>query len=108
MCYLLLVGHRQQRPVLTSQQEGTTTMTYVITQPCIDEKDAACVDVCPVDCIHATEEDEQYYINPQICIDCGACLPVCPVHAIYELAAVPERWRSFIHINADYFAKQRP
>ncbi|HYT46384.1 MAG TPA: ferredoxin, partial [Methylomirabilota bacterium] len=27
-------------------------MTYVITQPCIGVKDASCVDVCPVDCIH--------------------------------------------------------
>jgi NAD-dependent dihydropyrimidine dehydrogenase PreA subunit len=79
-------------------------MTYVITEPCIGEKDASCVDVCPVDCIHAREEDEQYYINPAECIDCGACQPVCPVKAIYELVAVPPRWRDFIKINADYFA----
>jgi NAD-dependent dihydropyrimidine dehydrogenase PreA subunit len=81
-------------------------MTYVITEPCIGEKDAACVDVCPVDCIHATEEDEQYYIDPQECIDCGACQPVCPVKAIYEREAVPAQWREYIHINAAYFARQ--
>jgi ferredoxin len=83
-------------------------MTYVITDPCIDEKDAACLEVCPVDCIHATEEDEQYYIDPRICIDCGACQPVCPVRAIFAEAAVPERWRASIRINADYFAGKAP
>ncbi len=80
-------------------------MTYVITAPCIDEKDAACLDVCPVDCIHATEEDEQYYINPHTCIDCGACLPVCPVSAIFPLDKVPDRWRSFVAINAAHFER---
>jgi ferredoxin len=79
-------------------------MTYVITEPCIGEKDASCVDVCPVDCIHAREEDEQYYINPQECIDCGACQPVCPVKAIYEESAVPARWRHYIALNAAHFA----
>lgn len=78
-------------------------MTYVITEPCIGEKNASCVDVCPVDCIRAREEDEQYYIDPRVCIDCGACQPVCPVKAIYALPAVPARWRAFIKINADHF-----
>jgi hypothetical protein len=27
-------------------------MTYVIGEPCIDENDRSCIDVCPVDCIH--------------------------------------------------------
>ena len=27
-------------------------MPYVIASPCIDVKDAACVAVCPVDCIY--------------------------------------------------------
>lgn len=84
--------------------ERRSFVTYVITEPCIGEKDASCIDVCPVDCIHAREDDEQYYINPAECIDCGACLPVCPVRAIYEAQAVPARWRHFIAINADYFA----
>ena len=55
-------------------------MTYVIAEPCIDVKDA-CVDVCPVDCIY--EGDDQFYINPDECIDCGACEPECPVEAIF-------------------------
>jgi NAD-dependent dihydropyrimidine dehydrogenase PreA subunit len=85
------------------------TMTYVITQPCIGVKDASCVDVCPVDCIHPSqgeegyEENEQLYINPDECIDCGACEPACPVTAIFEESAVPEEWKSFIKINADFF-----
>ncbi len=83
-------------------------MTYVITEPCIGEKDASCVEVCPVDCIFATEEDEQYYIDPRVCIDCGACQPVCPVRAIFPDYAVPEHWRSYVQRNADYFTSRRP
>ena len=78
-------------------------MAYIITQPCIGEKDASCVDVCPVDCIHATEEDEQYYIDPNECIDCSACEPACPFDAIFEECAVPAQWKQFIQVNADYF-----
>lgn len=87
-------------------------MTYVITQPCIGVKDASCVDVCPVDCIHPTtgedgfEEAEMLYINPDECIDCGACEPACPVTAIFEESAVPEEWKQFTKINADFFNSQ--
>jgi NAD-dependent dihydropyrimidine dehydrogenase PreA subunit len=80
-------------------------MTYVICQPCVGVKDASCVDVCPVDCIHAREEDEQYYIDPDACIDCGACEPACPVTAIFEEGAVPAEWQDYIQINARYFAR---
>jgi len=55
-------------------------MTYIITEPCMSEKDASCVDVCPVDCIY--EGEDQYYIHPEECIDCNACVPVCPVDCI--------------------------
>lgn len=85
------------------------SMTYVITQPCIGVKDASCVDVCPVDCIHPSpgedgfDEAEQLFINPDECIDCGACEPACPVTAIFEESAVPEEWRDYIKINADFF-----
>jgi NAD-dependent dihydropyrimidine dehydrogenase PreA subunit len=84
-------------------------MTYVITQPCIGLKDASCVDVCPVDCIHPSpnepgfEEAEHLYINPDECIDCGACEQACPVTAIFEESAVPEEWKSFIQRNAAFF-----
>src|SRR3954453_3125540 len=51
-------------------------MTYVIAQPCVDLKDRACVDKCPVDCIY--EGKRMLYIHPDECVDCGACEPVCP------------------------------
>ncbi len=76
-------------------------MTYIIAEPCIGVKDTACVDVCPVDCIHPTkneaeefEKENKLYIDPEECIDCGACEPVCPVEAIFEEAATPEKWKT--------------
>jgi NAD-dependent dihydropyrimidine dehydrogenase PreA subunit len=84
-------------------------MTYIITNPCIGVKDASCVDVCPVDCIHPSpnepgfEEAEQLHINADECIDCGACEPACPVTAIFEESAVPEEWKNYIKVNADFF-----
>ena len=76
-------------------------MTYVIAEPCIGTKDASCVEVCPVDCIY--EADDMYYINPDECIDCGACEPECPVTAIFAEDAVPDDQVQYIQINADYF-----
>ncbi len=73
-------------------------MAYVIAEPCVGLKDKSCVEVCPVDCIYETED--QYYIHPDECIDCGACEPVCPVEAIFEASAVPEKWLPYILKNA--------
>jgi ferredoxin len=81
-------------------------VTYVITEPCINVKDASCVAVCPVDCIYSTDEDDMYYINPDECIDCGACEPECPVTAIFAEDEVPAQWQQFIQINADYCAER--
>lgn len=81
------------------------TLTYVITEPCITVKDASCVDVCPVDCIYATDADNMYFIHPDECIDCGACESVCPVSAIFPEDAVPEKWKNFIEVNKNYFNK---
>ena len=78
-------------------------MTYVICEPCIGTKDSSCVDVCPVDCIHTTDEAETYFIDPIECIDCGACEPVCPVTAIFPDFDVPEEWDEWTKINADFF-----
>ncbi|MGH2469873.1 MAG: indolepyruvate ferredoxin oxidoreductase subunit alpha [Chloroflexota bacterium] len=64
-------------------------MAFVITEPCIGVKDAGCLTVCPVDCIVTTDADEMYYIDPDRCIDCGACAPECPVNAIFEESDVP-------------------
>ena len=94
---------------LRSSEETSPTMTYVIVQPCVGVKDGSCVDVCPVDCIHPAEGESDFesvdmlYINPEECIDCGACEPACPVSAIFEESAVPEQWKEYIQINADYF-----
>jgi NAD-dependent dihydropyrimidine dehydrogenase PreA subunit len=82
-------------------------MTYVIAEPCIGTKDKSCVDVCPVDCIHGADEDPQLYINPEECIDCGACEPACPVTAIFVDYDVPEQWKAYTELNADYFKTGR-
>ena len=65
-------------------------MTYVIALPCVDIKDRACVDECPVDCIY--EGERMLYIHPDECVDCGACEPVCPVEAIFYEDDTPEEW----------------
>jgi NAD-dependent dihydropyrimidine dehydrogenase PreA subunit len=84
-------------------------MAYVIAEPCIGVKDTACVDACPVDCIHPRkdaadfESATQLYIDPIECIDCGACVPVCPVSAIFALDDLPEKWADFTEVNAKHF-----
>ena len=80
-------------------------MTYIIAEPCIGVLDKACVDVCPVDCIHPTDGEgvKQLYIDPEECIDCGACEPECPVEAIFAEEDLPDEWSNFLEINADYF-----
>ena len=82
-------------------------MAYVIAEPCIGTKDTACVDACPVDCIHPKKDDpkfeteEMLYIDPVDCIDCEACVPECPVEAIFHEDNVPEEWKEFIALNAE-------
>ena len=80
-------------------------MTYVITDPCIDVLDKSCVEVCPVDCIHEDEAagDRMLYIDPDECIDCGACEPVCPVTAIFAEDDVPPDQAAYTEIDALWF-----
>jgi ferredoxin len=79
-------------------------MTYTICEPCIDVIDKACVEVCPVDCIHYEEgKDRMLYIDPAECIDCGACEPACPVTAIFAEDDVPDNWKEYTEINALWF-----
>lgn len=79
-------------------------MAYVITEPCIDVIDKSCVEVCPVDCIHYEEgTDRMEYIDPDECIDCGACEPVCPVTAIFAEDDVPDDQKEFIELNAKWY-----
>jgi ferredoxin len=76
-------------------------MTYVIASACIDVKDGACQDVCPVESIY--RGGRMMYIQPGECIDCGLCLSVCPVEAIYAEEDLPESERAFGLVNAEFF-----
>lgn len=86
-------------------------MTYIIAEPCIGTKDASCVDVCPVDCIHPRKDEEGFdaaemlYIDPEVCIDCGACEPACPVQAIFPEDLLPEKWAKYYEINVNWYQK---
>ena len=100
-------------------------MSYIIGKPCDGVCDTACVNVCPVDCIHGpiningmghevsvmSKEDligKQLYINPDECIDCGACLPECPVQAIYDSEDETIRIEGddlSVHKNYGFFGK---
>jgi ferredoxin len=105
---------------------------YVITSPCIDTKDKACVDVCPVQCIYEIQDgqlvsrfeadgevaqthpahpdlqflygDSMLYINPDECTSCDACMPECPVDAIFPGDQVPDAEREFVDTNRFVFA----
>jgi NAD-dependent dihydropyrimidine dehydrogenase PreA subunit len=87
-------------------------MTYVITEPCIGTKDASCVEVCPVDCIHPTPDEPDYeqvehlYIDAQECIDCDACAGVCPVDACLADHSLPDGQEKYVQINAQYFSAE--
>ena len=76
-------------------------MTYTIAQPCVDLKDLACVEECPVDCIY--EGERMLYIHPDECVDCGACEPVCPVEAIFYEDDTPEQWKDYYKANVEFF-----
>ena len=76
-------------------------MTYIIAEPCIDVKDKACIEECPVDCIY--EGERMLYIHPEECVDCGACEPACPVEAIFYEDDVPAEWKEFHPVNVEFF-----
>jgi NAD-dependent dihydropyrimidine dehydrogenase PreA subunit len=98
-------------PAATCAREKKA-MAYVIAEPCIGVKDTACVDACPVDCMHPKKDEsafadsEMLYIDPVECIDCGACVPVCPVSAIFALDDLPEKWAQFTERNAEYYQRK--
>jgi len=74
-------------------------MTYVVTENCHRCRFTDCVTVCPVDCFHG--DQEMLYIDPDECIDCGACVPECPVQAIFDEPDVPEDQKKWTAINAE-------
>lgn len=90
-------------------------MTFVITKACIGSKDRSCVLVCPVDCFYNVVDkkyNDRYgveakggdfgmlMINPDECIDCGACEPECPSDAIYRESDVPDDLKEFMEYPA--------
>ena len=98
-------------------------MPFIIAEPCVGTCDTACVEVCPVDCIHGPydkegmgqeakedgfipKETDSLYIDPEECIDCGACEPECPVAAIFEESEVPAEWEKYIKLNYDFFGRE--
>jgi NAD-dependent dihydropyrimidine dehydrogenase PreA subunit len=81
-------------------------MSFVIGAPCIDVMDRSCIQVCPVDCIY--EGGRKLYINPNECIDCGACESVCPVSAVTSTRVMTEEERPFAEDNARFFAEVLP
>src|SRR5580698_5791490 len=103
LCYY---QRREVRPFRRNKK-----MAYVIAEPCIGTKDTACVDACPVDCIHPKKDEDgfaetdQLFIDPVECIDCGACVPVCPVSAIFAQDDLPEKWAHFTEKNATHFGR---
>ncbi len=88
-------------------------MTFIITEACIGVKDSACEDSCPVDCLQPRTYEEKcdsekmLYIDPEECIDCGACVPECPVEAIFPEEEVPEKWQQYIDINYQWYSRER-
>ena len=80
--------------------------TYIITELCADHLDISCVEACPVDCIYLYDGDDtsiptdQLLIDPDECIDCGACEPVCPWEAIFPEAELPSIFKTDLALNA--------
>lgn len=95
-------------------------MSYIIGKACDGVCDTICVTVCPVDCIHGpidktglgaevegmeSVDGLQLYIDPDECIDCGACEPECPVEAIFDEDMLPDEWTNYIEINKEFFSE---
>lgn len=88
-------------------------MAYIITKLCLDCKDVACTQVCPVDCIYEYKGDDpsipknMLLIDPDECIDCNACVPECPWEAIFTEDEVPDIFHEDIELNARIVGKPR-
>lgn len=99
-------------------------MSFIIGKNCVGCVDTACVDACPVDCINgpihidgmgaevksmSNEElfDKQLFIDPSMCILCGACIPECPVDAIYrdETEAIDLDDEESVHKNYEFYGQ---
>jgi ferredoxin len=84
-------------------------MAYVITDTCT--KDELCIEACPVDCIHPKKDEAEFeqikhlMVDPEGCIDCGACVPVCPTSSIFMADELPADAQHFAADNAAYYGK---
>lgn len=87
-------------------------MAYVVTEHCIGTLNQDCLTECPADCFYFVPgalfrrgvgflRPGMLMINPDECIDCGACETACPVEAIYEDRSVPEGSEQFTRLNAE-------
>jgi ferredoxin len=69
------------------------------------------VEVCPTDCIHPKKDEPnfeaatQLYVDPEGCIDCGACVPASTSDSIFVADEVPDDKKEFIDNNAAHYAK---
>jgi ferredoxin--NADP+ reductase len=83
-------------------------MAYIITDTCT--KDLLCIDTCPSDAIHPRSDEAdfeaaaQLFINPELCMDCGACVPVCTTNSIFPVEEVPADKAQFVELNAKHYA----
>jgi ferredoxin len=69
-------------------------MPSVITNLC--QRDGSCLVVCPVECIVAGDPSDKYptyYVDPDTCIDCGACINECTHSAIFPIDEVPDAYK---------------
>lgn len=86
-------------------------MTYVIVGHCIN--DSACVDVCPVNCIHPRPDEtgfataDMLYIDPELCVDCNACTEACPIDAVMSADKLPPELAHYAQVNAEYARRGR-
>jgi ferredoxin len=65
----------------------------------VDKKYQECVAVCPVEAFR--ELPTYLVIDPDECIDCGACIAECPVDAIFADTDVPTEEEAWIQRNED-------
>jgi NAD-dependent dihydropyrimidine dehydrogenase PreA subunit len=98
------MGLLLQRPPVRGQY--ASTMTYVIGAACADVMDKSCVRECPVDCIY--EGARSLYINPEECVDCGACKSICRMDAIYYESDLPADQHRHLADNAAFFREILP
>jgi NAD-dependent dihydropyrimidine dehydrogenase PreA subunit len=86
-----------------------TGMAHVIVDTC--KKDNLCLDSCPSEAIRPLKDEAEWgsvtqlYINPEECMDCGACVAECPTNSIYPAEELPADKAEFAVKNAAYFKK---